>query len=196
MKVDRTAFLLLSSSIAGGCQARDARRAEPSHPVTTIYVQHAPSASSSPGAPAEDPKPVLARCDDLPSEQDCEGEGIRSFCERYATYFRPEVADKAIACMKDRSGGDACDHCVLTQCGQKALQAADGEPDPECYQVASACEGMESLCEQYSRGLNEAGRRRFRTCLIENCGIGVRYCLWDSSSTPCTEGGGFRHFDF
>ena len=167
--------------------------------MTTIYVEHASAVASSAVAPNEEGESLLARCEELPSEEECEGEGIRTYCRRYATHFRHDVANKAIACMKAGHGGDPCNHCVLTQCGQQALAAADGEPDPHCYQVASACEGMASECERYSRGMNEAGRRRFRKCLMENCGIGVRYCLWDSSATPCSEGAGdrdFRHFDF
>jgi hypothetical protein len=79
----------------------------------------------------------------------------------------------------------------------KALESAEGDVDPACKQVESRCQGMGALCERYSKGLNESGRKRFRTCLTDNCGIGVRYCLWDPSSTPCTEGSGeFIHFQF
>jgi len=159
-------------------------------PVASILVEPAPSATSGPEKEPE-PEPSSVRCQDLPAEDECPGEGIRTFCQRYEKNFRPAVAESANACLASLAP-EACARCGLTQCGMKALEHADGDVDPACARVESACEGMGQLCERYSKGLNDVGRKRFRRCLIDNCGIGVRYCLWDPSSTPCTEGGGER----
>jgi hypothetical protein len=202
VKIDKTTFLLLTSSLATGCQSRGARQAtDQSSPgpvaVATILVDPVPNVDTdSEEAPGVESAPP-SRCHTLPAEDDCPGEGPRSFCQRYEQNFRPAVAEAALSCLESLNASDPCDRCGLTQCGMTALETAQGPADPACSDVEARCEGMGELCEFYSRGLNDVGRERFRRCLIDDCGLGVRFCLWDPSSTPCTEGGGgFIDFQF
>lgn len=195
MKIDRTTFLFLTGSLAAGCHSRSARQAtDQSSPgpvaVATILVEPAPNPEKEPEATPAVESPSSSRCEALPGDDECPGEGLRSFCQRYEQNFRPAVAAAAISCLESLDASEPCNRCGLTQCGMKALESAEGSVDPACSEVETRCEGMGELCELYSRGLNDPGRERFRRCLIEECGIGVRFCLWDPSSTPCTEGGG------
>lgn len=100
----------------------------------------------------------------------------------------------------ERIEGD-CRGCAIRTCTQEALRGFSRRGLGACEAlrkkvVAASDEQygatMFELCEDYAAGMNERGVRRFTTCLKQNIGIGVRYCLWDPSSTPCTEGSGQR----
>jgi hypothetical protein len=165
--------------------------------VAPILVEPGPISETEPQVALAEESSSPSRCQALPEDDECPGEGPRSFCLRYEQNFRPAAAAAAISCLKSLDANMPCDRCGLTQCGMKALESAEGPVDPACSDVETRCEGMGQLCELYSKGLSDPGRERFRRCLVDDCGLGVRFCLWDPSSTPCTEGGGsFLDFQF
>ena len=108
-------------------------------------------------------------------------EGAKQLCRSYRDEMMPATAREAIACMRD-TGWSACSRST---CTLRALQAAPAVTDARCAKVERACSGMGELCDAHISGLNEIGKARFTKCLTTSCGIGLRFCLWDPSTTPC-----------
>ena len=143
-----------------------------------------PPASSAPQAARATSPPAAATngplsCEGVASATD--GFDAPELCRHYRSELTPTAARAAIACMQEKNW----DFCSRSHCTLTALAAAPPAKDARCAKVERACKDMGELCDTYIAGLNEAGRARFTKCLTESCGIGVRFCLWDSSSTPC-----------
>lgn len=150
------------------------------------------------------PPPSLAAlakiCRTLPIDASCGGDGRRRMCQTVLTEFDRPAAAKAIECYSEIES--ACDICSTRTCTQNALLGHPRQKLAECetVQKKAAADSDESygkvmydLCEEYASPMTKQGRKRFVKCLRDNVGIGVRYCLWDPSATPCTEGGGQDH---
>ncbi len=204
MKIERATFLMLTASIAGGCQSREARPQPAAMPrptpVASVVVDVPASPPADPvSSTAESrvtPAADLPRCDAVPEQPECPEPDLRVFCRRFSKEFRPDVALEAIACLAAISAESPCDPCAPSRCGMQALRDAQGDPDPACQRIETECDGMGAQCEAYSTGMNAAGRARFHACLRRNCGLGVRYCLWDPSVSSCVEGSDFIYFQF
>jgi hypothetical protein len=175
----------------------------------------ASAAEAEPGTGEPTASPLPARiaaleraCRSLPPEEDggyCADEDPRgSICAEVVAQYRPDAAHAAVACLSQVAS--PCDYCGARQCAKQALERAWSRRPagsrpliPECDAVRkSSADTLGSgdeygdLCTRYAYGMNGQGRRRFARCLADSVGIGVRFCLWDPSATPCTEGGGSR----
>ncbi len=109
-------------------------------------------------------------------------------CLAFAEEFSAPFAEAGIACLE---AADDCDTCELRLCAMRALGKAPQTKVAECEGTGydEDDQVIVELCHSYASGMTQAGRTRFTKCLRENRGVGVRFCLWDPSSTPCTEGG-------
>ncbi len=158
----------------------------PLAPMTPV-----PTASSSAIAGARPPAPDAApsaedalSCEHVADEKnDDEGFDAAELCRSYRDELEPATARAAIACMR----GTGWSFCSRSACTLGALRAAPPVTDARCAKVEDACAGMGELCAAHISGLNAAGKARFTKCLTESCGIGLRFCLWDASTTPCDE---------
>jgi hypothetical protein len=101
-------------------------------------------------------------------------------CGRYRDELLPPVAAKAVACME----AARWDVCKLSPCTMAALETQPPDIDA-CEQVTTGCPAMTELCATHIGGMNARGRQRFTSCIVENCGNGVRFCLWDPMVSPC-----------
>jgi len=168
-----------------------------------------PDASPADGRPDASPPPastplpstgeLLGRCRALPKQSDCDDLDARAMCRTAVSEFSREAAARAVSCYEKID--EECRGCAIKICTQGALTGYARRGLPACESVrkkvaeaADAAYGdtMFELCEDYAAGMNPEGVRRFSSCLKRNIGIGVRYCLWDPSVTPCTEGNGPR----
>ncbi len=170
-------------------------------PRTTSPVVNLPALSDTTQSPAgqSETSSLVTRCDALAVEEDCSDDVERkNVCKAVAEELLPDAAERAVRCMEQ---GPGCDVCQVRDCVRHALEGGSRKHVPECAAVSdrdreSGDEGvMAELCEQYASGMTQAGRRRFGKCLLENYGAGVRFCLWDPSSTPCSESGKLVPFD-
>lgn len=116
-------------------------------------------------------------------------------CQVAFTEFTPAPATQAVTCLAELES--SCDVCGIRVCMKGALEGLPAMTVSECESVAREAEKlsegygeqMKELCVTYASGMTAKGRARFAACLKKNPGVGVRFCLWDPSVTPCTEGG-------
>lgn len=152
-----------------------------------------------PGTPLPSTSELLRRCRALPKRGDCDELDARVMCRTAVSEFSREAAAQAVACYEKLE--EPCRGCGIKVCTQAALAGFARRGLAACEgvrkKVAEASDAaygdtMFELCEDYAAGMNPEGVRRFSTCLKRNIGVGVRFCLWDPSVTPCTEGNGPR----
>lgn len=160
--------------------------------VNTIRALVAATLTLSCGAPAAQPAragegappSATISCDDLAYDaEDPLTDGALELCNHYREELTTGVAAKAKACMQE-AGWSACDR---SRCTLGALASAPREPAPACAQVEAACEGMGELCAEHASGMTPRGRERFARCLVDHCGKGLGFCLWDPMVTPCEQ---------
>jgi hypothetical protein len=146
------------------------------------------------------PPPSLAAlqksCRTLPVDKSCGNDTRRKLCQLVLAEFDRPAAARAIECYGAIES--TCDPCSIRSCTQNALVGHPKQTLRECETVRKKAselsdeaygEVMYELCEEYASPMTPVGRKRFVKCLRDNVGIGVRYCLWDPSATPCTESG-------
>ena len=159
-----------------------------------------PTASAPPGGtasttgakPAPGPVPVddirshPTGCETLPYDPDDCLVDPRARCVEQFREFQPAVANRALTCLRELPEHRQCDICAVNACTQGALEEVSGPPVPACERAARECsEDIGILCHTYAAGMNARGRQRFVDCLIDQCGLGVRMCLWDAMTTSC-----------
>jgi hypothetical protein len=104
-----------------------------------------------------------------------------SKCDSYRKYFKPRVAERAVACVQGQSLQQAQDGCETYRCGDEALKAAcrDATAVDACRSIVGPCNASLSECTQLLSGMNAAGRAEVAACVAQGC----RYGLWS-----CVEG--------
>lgn len=149
---------------------------------------------AAPAAPPPSLGALAKTCRTLPIDASCGGDGRRKMCQLVLAEFDRPAAAKAIQCYAEIES--ACDICSTRTCTQGALLGHPRVKLAECETVQKKVAAdvdesygkvMYDLCEEYASPMTKQGRKRFVKCLRDNVGIGVRYCLWDPSATPCTE---------
>jgi hypothetical protein len=160
----------------------------------------APDATEPPPPPV--PPPTVAelakRCRAFPPETECGGYARRAMCQTVIAEFDRATAARTVDCFEASGGCDACD---IRTCISTSVAGSPRKSVRECESVRKAADAsspgygevMFELCEQYASGMTARGRARFTRCLTKNMGVGVRFCLWDPSTTPCTERGEERY---
>lgn len=219
MRVDRTTFLWAAAAMYACHAAEHEPVAREPAPIPET-PEPTPSPSEEPDASVPEsmdasievvdaaveaapppPPPSLGAlskiCQKLPVDKACGWDGRRKMCQTVLAEFDRPAAAKAIQCYAELES--SCDPCGVRTCTLNALNGLPRQTLSECETVRkkAAADGDESygklmydLCEEHASGMTAKGRKRFIRCLRDNVGIGVRYCLWDPSATPCTESDG------
>jgi hypothetical protein len=170
MQIDRTRFLLLTASIAGGCSPAPPVElpAQPEPPATTSELVVAQGPVDPPPAPTADavaPRPTATQqpqvasgaCDNDtgtvaacsiqgPPGPSCESlSDTKAACKSYKTGLRGAIAAKAVACLNKVSGtADICDYTKSESCATEAIRSACVQPSTfnACSGVMATCGGM------------------------------------------------------
>ena len=137
-------------------------------------------------APGAGPAEAAAECETIPYDRDECTADPRELCRSYRAELIPEVAAAGVRCLRAAE----CDLCRVNECTMSTLAEAPkaGAAEARCATVEERCPGMGELCAEGVAGMNAQGRERFTACLIESCGLGVRYCLWGPGVNPCHAG--------
>lgn len=207
MQIDRSRFLLLAASIAAsGCTIIDQRGQTDA--ATSAPIDSGTSADT--GVTPDSTLVVVdtgvddaetstldvteAGCDDddaaaLPSSADCHAvicsaPEISMQCEGFITYYKPHVAERAVACHR---AIHMCDADLVAKCGLDALDAACPDPTASswCASFLAGCaadggisdaaadgstDGGTGLqlddCKRYVNGLNANGRDAMAMCVF------------------------------
>jgi hypothetical protein len=135
-------------------------------------------------------RPSDAACnDDRGTPGDCKAVklagGCRSFqficdqCEAYKRYFKPKVAERAVACVVAQSRTQLRDGCRTYECGDEALKSAciDSSVDATCASIASKCNVRVDECRELLSGMNAAGRAKIAKCAAAGCQFGLWSCV-------------------
>jgi hypothetical protein len=104
---------------------------------------------------------------------------ICQHCEDYKRYFKPHVAERAVACVIGQTQREADDGCKTYRCGDLALKSACLDPaaDAMCTRIARACKTSLDECRGVLSGMNDAGRQQIATCAAQGCPYGLWSCV-------------------
>lgn len=130
-------------------------------------------------------RPVAAACsDDVGKPGDCRKAScslqfVCTQCEAYKKYFKPRVAERAVACVVGQSKNQARDGCRTYQCGDEALSGAclDAAADVPCRAIAKSCKTTLDECRGLLSGMNAAGRAKMSACAAQGCAYGLWSCV-------------------
>jgi hypothetical protein len=130
------------------------------------------------------PSPPLCN-DALGAADDCRKAFCRELpfvcdqCNAYKRYFKPRVAERAVACVIGQTERQAQDGCQTYRCGDRALKAAclDSTTDAMCVGIARACKVSVDDCRGMLSGMNDAGRQKMAMCAVQGCPYGLWSCV-------------------
>jgi hypothetical protein len=183
MRVDRKKFLVAATALAGAYAVSSTSSA-----VTPTGDGASPTTSGEDGECRGRAVPRPTVCDDgRGSPGDCRKADCRrtpficQHCEDYKAYFKPKIAERAVACVVSQTGAQLQDGCRTYACGDEALKGACLDPlaDPACWAISRACTTTLDECRGLLSGMNDAGRQKVLACAMSGC----RYGLWS-----CVEG--------
>jgi hypothetical protein len=208
VKVDRTRFLLLTAAIASPACTPPAGAGGAAVVVPTLTPADSDASAPSPfeaanadaGAPAPSAQSACDRENAQGSPGDCSllhpprGPSCESFsdtkdaCDEIKKLFLPKVAERAVACMLEKSGTRAvCGIDVAARCLTAAFRASCGPPEAlaRCTEIARKCAGAAggslpkvSITEcQGAVGSvsSEDNRTTLLSCMNESCSSGFCY---------------------
>ncbi len=100
-------------------------------------------------------------------------------CEAYKNYFKPKIAERAVACVVAQTRTQSRDGCRTYQCGDQALKSAcvDATADVECKGIAKRCKTSVAECRGMLSGMNAAGRANIAACAAKGCPYGLWSCI-------------------
>ncbi len=100
-------------------------------------------------------------------------------CEAYKKYFKPKIAERAVACVVAQTRAQSGDGCRTYQCGDQALKSAciDTTADIECKGIAKSCKTSVTECRGMLSGMNAAGRANIAACAAKGCPYGLWSCV-------------------
>jgi len=160
MAIDRSNFLLVAGALAAGgiggwayrdrapratvpppvSEPREAKPSVPAGPVPVTVldarVANAPVCDDSQGTPEECPTVG-------PSDEGVCANVILKRCQEFRAAFEPNVAARAVACLRALKPGERCDPVRINQCGHSALMAACPEPPPPTKAQLQSASGNE-----------------------------------------------------
>jgi hypothetical protein len=104
---------------------------------------------------------------------------ICEHCEDYKRYFKPRIAERAVACIVAQTRRQADDGCRTYQCGDEALKGAcmDASADQACVAIARSCKTSLDECRGMLSGMNGAGRAKVGACAAKGCPYGLWSCI-------------------
>ena len=199
MKVDRARFLALTATMAAGsCAPAEPSKVpgddEPAVKVAAPLASYTPEVDlRAPDAPDVEAVPRYAP--DGPSQlaQLCRGlkpgpgphcesfEDTKWECENYDKSLDERVAEKAVACLADKSGRpQICDFSVASSCFMSALRFAPSVPSAgaSCGPIVSQCSQWSSpppitlaQCRAAASAVKPERRDMMLACMAEGCSI-------------------------
>jgi hypothetical protein len=106
---------------------------------------------------------------------------IHEACADSSRYFKPKIAERAVACIRKKSPLQLCDALHVYKCKDDALHTACADPsaDGDCATITQGCPSVSfDQCRVYLSGMNAAGRAAMVKCLTSanGCGWGVYSC--------------------
>jgi hypothetical protein len=196
VRVDREKFLLAATATAAMCCIPSNSRTSAGPTEGRVRTQTptlAPSDNDSPlsggdGSGACRAKSVArpSVCDDGDGKPvDCGKADCRELyficehCEAYKRYFKPRIAERAVACVVAQSGPQLSDGCRTYQCGDEALKGACLDPGAaaSCWPIAKSCNTSVDECTGLLSGMNDDGRRKVLACAQSGCPFGLWSCV-------------------
>ncbi len=178
MRVDRTKFLVATATLAGAYVATATVAPGTGDASPTTIGEEGECRVKAPARPTT--------CDDNHGNPgDCKKADCRrtpficQHCESYKAYFKPKIAERAVACVVAQSGTQLQDGCRTYQCGDAALKGACLDPlaDPPCWAIARACSITTDECRGLLSGFNDAGRQKVLACAMSGCKYGLWSCI-------------------
>jgi hypothetical protein len=179
MRVDRDRFFCAVAAVGGVCLL-------PASASSGQVVDESPSGGGADGVCRAKPVTRPNACDDdHGSPGDCRKADCRRLpficehCEEYRRFFKPKIAERAVACVVAQSGAQLGDGCRTYQCGDEALGGAclDTAADPTCAVVARSCSTSVDECRGMLSGMNDAGRQKILACAQAGCRFGLWSCV-------------------
>jgi hypothetical protein len=138
-----------------------------------------PKSVKTPAVACQEDQGIAGTCNVMKS---CKGFPFpREKCEAYRTFMKPQVAQRALACLSKLSDKQVCDACTAYRCGDQALKTScpDSTVDTMCMSMIRQCTSVSmSDCRTYLWGLNAAGRSKMMKCVTSKsgCGFGIYSC--------------------
>lgn len=102
---------------------------------------------------------------------------IASECKSLVKGVKPKVAERAVDCMKQKSGTpDICDFALPSKCLSEAIRngvCPEKTSETECQQAVSSCSGRLSMneCRAGYSAVQTKNRKRMLSCMTEFCTI-------------------------
>ncbi len=174
MRVERSQFLVAMAAVAGV------------YGVASTSDAAEPSGGDANGVCRAGPVTRPNVCDDAHgSPGDCRRADCRRLpficqhCEDYKQFFKPKVAERAVACIVAQTGPQLTDGCRTYQCGDEALKGAciDPSADLASMAVARSCNTSIDECRGLLSGMNDAGRQKVLACAMSGCRFGLWSCV-------------------
>lgn len=109
---------------------------------------------------------------------------VTEACDDAIKYYKPKIAERAVACIQKQSPKKLCDAMSTYHCKDVALRSAciDPSADASCNAIIAKCPSTSmSECRGYLSGMNDSGRAEMIKCMTGPSG-----CSWGLYS--CTEG--------
>jgi hypothetical protein len=109
---------------------------------------------------------------------------VTEACNDAIKYYKPKIAERAVACIQKQSPKKLCDALSTYHCKDVALRSAciDPSADSSCNAIVAKCpQTSMSECRGYLSGMNDIGRGEMIKCMT-----GPNGCSWGLYS--CTEG--------
>jgi hypothetical protein len=151
--------------------SENAARSSLDEAILRLHAQNCPPADNmkgSPGTCGTIAKPPGPTCESL--------NDTRMSCTNMRILFKPRVAEKAVACHRQKSGTDAiCNQGVTAECAIEAIGAACADPTAllYCKSVVSSCSAgsplSEDACIAAVSAVNDWRRQSFLSCIVESC---------------------------
>ncbi len=100
-------------------------------------------------------------------------------CNDARKYYKPKIAERAVACIRHKSPQQLCDAMHTYDCKDEALRSAcvDGTTNQVCGQIVQSCPGIAMAeCRGYLSGMSDVGRAAMLTCMKSDCTYGLYSC--------------------
>jgi len=195
LKIDRGAFLLLTSAIASAsCTVIDNRGqtdtgTPPTDTGTTDTLVADTGTDALPDTTDATDASEVPTCDDTvgtpgdctmiaPSDEATCGADLfaRDHCAEIKDAFKPKVAEAAVACMLKLTAIEVCDAGKTYKCAHDAIVAAcpDATAGTACDAIVAGCAGASFVptkddCMKELAGMTTVGRDKMVLCMKTSC---------------------------
>jgi hypothetical protein len=191
MKIDKAAFLFLAGAIAGGAciikdDGNDSTNGDGGTGNTGNTGNNGGSGNEGGsnggsgggvggqgGGACDDSVGAPGDCMTTPINACSEGSIDIALCDQAILYFKPRVAEAAVACILASEATTTCEDIYACRNDALAAACADDTTDALCADFAGSCAITEAECHSFVDGMNGDGR----TAVETQCGPSVEGCL-------------------